>query len=158
MAKEIEYKFIVTDVDAVAEMAPPTRYEIIKQGYFDGGGDGATIRVRTSTLSDGGKESFFTVKGPAKGMTRDEWEYPIPNEDAEEMMKLCANRLIEKTRYFFDFKGHVVELDIFEGRHQGLMIAEIEVADENEEVEFPTWFDRDVTHDRRYTNAYLSLP
>lgn len=158
MAKEIEYKFIVTDVDAVAEMTPPTRYEIIKQGYFVGGGEGTTIRVRISTLSDGSKESFITVKSPADGMTRYEWEYPIPNEDAEEMMELCANCLIEKTRYFFDFKGHVVELDIFEGRHQGLMIAEIEVADENEVVEFPTWFDRDVTRDHRFTNAYLSLP
>lgn len=157
MAKEIEYKFLVTDIDAVAEMTP-TRYEVIKQGYFTGGGDGCTIRVRTSTLNDGTLEAFITVKGPADGMVRDEWEYSIPHDEALEMMKLCEDRLIEKTRYFFDFKGHVVELDIFEGRHAGLMIAEIEVEDENEEVEFPTWFARDVTHDHRFTNAYLSLP
>src|SRR6476646_3203707 len=130
MSKEIEYKFLVTDLSAVAELTP-LRYDTITQAYLTDHKNRACIRVRTSKLSSGDVESYITVKGPAQGMTRDEYEYLIPNEDAAAMVGLAQGKIISKTRYFFEHGSNVIELDIFEDDLAGLVIAEIEVESED---------------------------
>jgi CYTH domain-containing protein len=156
MAKEIEYKFLVKDV-AAATALTPLRTESIVQGYFTKPGESSAIRVRASQWENGHQEAFITVKSQAKGLTRDEWEYEIPVDEAMEMMALCENRFINKTRYFFQHGDHVIELDIFDGELSGLVVAEIEVKSEDEKIVIPEWFGRDVTHDNRYTNISLAL-
>lgn len=153
--KEIEYKFLIDDLHAVTNLAVVHTEEIL-QGYLTCAGDGAAIRVRSSKWEDGKVEAFITVKGPADGMSRDEFEYEIPFADAEKMMALCDGRFIHKTRYFYEFKGHTIELDVFGGELTGLVMAEIEVKSEDEVVEFPEWFGRNVTNDIRFTNISLS--
>lgn len=166
--KEIEYKFLVKDVLAFSKLTP-TSSEDILQGYLVPPTNTAAIRVRISKFPPNVDdpvgtvygEAFITVKGPAKGLTRDEWEVPIPVEDAEEMMKLCNGNIIQKTRYFFPLGEHTIEVDVFDGDLAGLVMAEIEVKSEDEKVEFPDWFGKDVSTDHRFTNiamAYNGLP
>lgn len=155
MAQEIEYKFIITNLDEVAKL-DPIRYENIRQAYLTDPKSKANVRVRHSAHSDGTVSAFVTVKSPAKGMSRGEWEYQIPEADYAEISELKQGVEIAKTRYFFQHGKHVIELDIFEGALAGLIIAEIEVNSEDEEVEFPSWFGRDVTRDYRYTNSSLA--
>lgn len=153
---EIEYKFLIADLSAVSQLTPIRTEEII-QGYLTKPGDTAAIRVRASKWQDGKEEAYITVKGPAIGMTRKEFEYEIPLADAREMMQMPGVNFIDKTRYFFDHGAHTIELDVFNGALAGLVVAEIEVASEDEKVEFPDWFGENVTHDIRYTNVYLAL-
>lgn len=154
---EIEYKFLIADLNAAIAL-PPLSTEHIIQGYLTKPGDSAAIRVRASEWQDGKKEAFITVKSPAKGLSRKEYEYEIPLEDAQEMMVLAEGRFITKTRYRLEHtNGHVIELDIFDGELQGLVVAEIEVKSEDEKIDIPAWFGKDVTHDTRYTNISLAL-
>ena len=147
MAKEIERKFLVdlTKLDRLPEG------NIIRQGYIPA--EGATVRIRTMN-----KLAFLTLKGKMKGITRSEFEYPIPVDDANAMLKeLCAPPLIEKTRYIINFADHIWELDIFEGENEGLILAEVELEHEDETVELPEWITKEVSDDRRYYNANLRL-
>jgi adenylate cyclase len=155
MAKEIEYKFLINDLCDI-DLLKVERYEEIIQGYLTRSGTGAAIRVRCSIWNDGREEAFVTIKSPAKGMTRDEYEYEIPVKDAFAMMQLCAGRQIVKTRYFIKHGEHTIELDFFGGKLSGLIMAEIEVESEDEKVEFPSWFGRNVTTDIEYTNIHLA--
>jgi adenylate cyclase len=163
MAKEIEYKFLISDTAAASEQMP-FKIEQTVQGYLSVPTDKdllfPVVRVRISSFTENGvdtEDACLTIKGPMIGMTRDEFEYPIPVNDAVEMLKLCNQRLIEKTRYFIKHGDHTIELDLFEGRHTGLIVAEIEVNSEDEHIKFPSWFGKDVTRDFRYTNAALSM-
>jgi adenylate cyclase len=156
MAAEIEYKFLIEDLHMAGSMHAKTS-EVIRQGYLTTEAS-VMVRVRLSHFSDErGEQAWITVKGPTVGMTRQEYEYQIPWQDGIDMMKLCGNRTIEKTRYCISHGDHTIELDIFEGELQGLVMAEIEVKNENEKVVFPEWFGRDVSCDPAYTNASLSL-
>ena len=114
----------------------------------------ATIRVRV-----GGDSAFITVKGPrgAGSIARPEYEYPIPQADAHEMIDdLCDGRIVEKTRYRIPVDDLVWEVDEFHGRHAGLVIAEIELPDEDRAFEKPPWVGAEVTPDYRYSNAWLA--
>ena len=154
---EIEYKFLIADLNAIASLTPLST-EYILQGYLTKPGDSAAIRVRASEWATGEKEAFITVKSPTPGLSRKEWEYPIPLEDAQEMMALAEGRFITKTRYRFPHtNGHIIELDVFDGELAGLVVAEIEVKSEDEKIDVPEWFGADVTHDTRYTNISLAL-
>ena len=148
MAKEIERKFLVD-----AWLLPYlTNGKKIKQGYISK--DNNTVRVR---IIEG--EAYITIKGKQKGITRLEFEYQIPMEDAKEMMEeLCGDLIVEKTRYLLpsDKEGQVWELDVFEGRNKGLIIVEIELEDENEEISFPEWILEEVM-DKKYNNSNLSF-
>jgi adenylate cyclase len=166
MAKEIEYKFLISDMKALAALKP-LKHENIMQGYLAPPDNHTAIRVRISEwpapagfeiLGPKKEEAFVTVKGPSKGLTRDEFEYPIPVADAKEMMQLCEGRFIDKVRYFFELPGlygrkHIIEVDVFAGKLAGLIVAEIEVASEDEVVQFPSWFGKDVSTDHRYANS-----
>lgn len=149
MKTEIERKFLVKNDDwrADADAGKPCR-----QGYFCSGSDDATVRVR---LING--EGFLTIKGPAVGISRPEFEYEIPSNDASYMLDhLCGERVIEKTRYILERNGFRWEIDEFCGAHKGLVLAEIELNHEKQGVDLPNWLGKEVSRDFRYTNVFLA--
>jgi len=147
MNQEIERKFRID-----SNLLPALKDgHIVKQAYIETR-DHTTVRVR---LFD--ETGYLTIKGPTQGISRLEYEYPIPASDAEDMMRnLCGDTLIEKVRYRIPFAEHVWELDVFEGDNQGLIIAEIELASEQEAFERPDWLAEEVSHDARYFNSNLA--
>ncbi|QKG80763.1 CYTH domain-containing protein [Tenuifilum thalassicum] len=145
---EIERKFLV-DKKAWEELAKPEGIRII-QGYLSTN-PSKTIRVRV--ISD---KAFMTIKGETKGISREEVEFEIPINKANELIEKFCNNVIEKTRFLIDFKGKTWEVDKFEGNNAGLLLAEIELNSENEDFEIPSWILTEVTSDYRYYNSYLS--
>lgn len=146
MAKEIERKFLLKD-DSWRGLSQGVDY---RQGYLTTG-DGITVRVRIV-----GNQGFLTVKGSTVGKSRLEFEYPIPLEDAQEMLdSLCDRPLIEKTRYKIKQGDLVWEIDEFAGENQGLILAEVELEAENQTIELPRWIDREVS-EAKYFNANLA--
>ncbi len=146
MPTEIERKFLVQG-DGWRSLAFGSRY---CQGYIVPGP--RTVRVRVV-----GDQGFLTIKGPSAGISRSEYEYPIPIEDALEMLhNLCEPPLIEKTRYRLEWDGVIWEIDEFEGENQGLILAEVELTDENQVITLPDWIGEEVSDDPRYYNANLA--
>jgi len=145
MGVEIERKFLVD----TSKLPPLPEPYTIKQGYI--AAENATVRVRIRN-----KEAFLTLKGMTTGVSRSEFEYPIPLTDAEAMLgQLCEKPYIDKKRYLLEHAGHTWELDIFEGENEGLVIAEIELSSEEEAFKRPEWVTTEVSNDPRYRNAYL---
>ncbi len=146
MAKEIERKFLVDP----AKLPPLKAPHAIRQGYLPGC-QTATVRLRISN-----ENAFLTLKGRAAGLSRSEFEYPVPLEDALEMLdELCGPAIIEKKRYLIPHEGHTWELDIFEGANEGLIVAEIELSAEKEPFVKPEWATQEVSFDTRYRNSNL---
>jgi CYTH domain-containing protein len=109
--------------------------------------------VRVRIVGDRG---FLTIKGPTEGNSRAEFEYPIPLEDARTLLdNLCDPPLIEKIRYQIKVGGLVWEIDEFSGENQGLIVAEVELTDENQAIALPDWVGREVSDDPRYFNVNL---
>ena len=103
-----------------------------------------------------GNTGYLTIKGKTVGHSRLEFEYPIPLEDAQEMLdNLCSHPLIEKTRYKIPQGDLIWEVDEFMGENEGLIIAEVELQTENQAITLPDWIDREVT-DPKYYNAKLA--
>jgi CYTH domain-containing protein len=99
---------------------------------------------------------MITVKGPTKGISRAEYEYEIPLADGQELIQMCDGPIIDKTRYVMkDAHGQVWEVDEFRGINEGLLVAEIELTSEDVNVIVPSWVGKEVTYDKRYTNAYI---
>jgi CYTH domain-containing protein len=147
MAIEIERKFLVRRDAWRAVHAAGTRY---RQGYISTGPD-HVVRVRVA-----GDRAFVTIKGRRSGLTRLEFEYPVPVGDAQVMLDtLCRAPLIEKTRYRVPYGGREWEVDEFAGANAGLLIAEVELPSEEARVELPPWVGREVSDDPRYYNASL---
>jgi CYTH domain-containing protein len=148
MAIEIERKFLVLS-DGWRLGAGPGR--CVRQGYISRGG-GVTVRVRR--ISD---RAFLTVKGARKGISRPEFEYEIPAADAEAMLRdHCLHPPLEKVRYDVPFAGLNWEVDVFEGEHVGLVLAEVELAQADQSISLPSWIGPEVTHDLRYRSAALA--
>lgn len=148
MAVEIERKFLV-NVECLPVLPAGT---VIKQGYLPSSNKTVT-RVRLK-----GENAFLTIKGAsnAAGTTRLEFEYAIPVLDAEQLLsELCDKPLVEKVRYEIPVGEHTVELDIFGGDNEGLIVAEVEFASEDEVFIVPEWFAGEVTGDARYYNSSL---
>jgi CYTH domain-containing protein len=147
MTIEIERKFLVQG-DAWRSLGEGTMY---RQGYISTA-NGTTVRVRMA-----GDRSYLTIKGKTQGISRQEFEYPIPIADAMLMLDtLCDRPLIEKIRYKI-YRGDLLwEVDEFLGDNQGLVLAEVELKSENQKIELPDWIDREVSGDRRYYNASLA--
>lgn len=146
MGKEIERKFLVKN-DRWRGLARGVTY---RQGYLSTDKE-RTVRVRTIE-----NEGFLTIKGVTTGATRNEYEYTIPVEDANEILdQLCQRPLIEKRRYKIENAGFLWEVDEFSGENQGLIIAEVELNNEQERIELPEWIGEEVTSDTRYYNANL---
>lgn len=145
MAIEIERKFCVIGSDW--KSTPGTRFF---QGYLNRAKE-RTVRVRIA-----GDVAFLTIKGLSQGATRAEFEYPIPLDDARQLLSLCEGPLIEKMRYRIEFEGTLWEVDEFFGDNQGLVIAEVELQSEAQPFARPPWLGQEVTHDPRYFNSNLS--
>ncbi len=147
MASEIERKFLLRDESWRIFARDPTR---IRQGYILGGAK-ASVRVRVS-----GDCAWLNLKSATVGVSRAEFDYPIPVSDAEQILdKLCVRPIIEKTRFLVDHAGHCWEVDVFEGDNSGLVVAELELASEDESFELPPWAGKEVSKDRRYYNSSL---
>ena len=147
MAIEIERKFLVKNDDWRQSSDAGVA---IAQGYF-GSPQKASIRVRIQ-----GNSANINIKSARLGISRHEYEYAIPLEDARHMLdELCVRPVIEKHRYHCEYQGHIWEIDVFEGDNAGLVVAEIELGDENETFAIPDWAGEDVSHDPRYYNVSL---
>jgi len=147
MGTEIERKFLVKGEGWRAALRRSVDY---RQGYMSEG-DNASVRVR---ISD--RDAFLNIKSATLGIHRLEFEYPIPREDAEAMLdNICRRPLIEKTRHYVEHAGHTWEVDVFKGDNEGLVVAELELASEDEPFERPDWLGEEVSHEPRYYNVCL---
>ena len=147
MGKEIERKFLVRD-DRWREGAAGV---VMRQGYL-AVGPPVAVRVRVS-----GNKAMLNIKRATLELTRDEFEYAIPLADAEAMLAgLCEGQVVEKTRYKVVFGGRMWEIDVFNGVNRGLVVAEIELAAEDDRFERPPWLGAEVSGDARYLNSSLS--
>ena len=149
MATEIERKYLVRDESWRDHVHHQVRYE---QGYL-ANTEQCSVRVRV-----GGERAHVNIKGATIGASRLEFEYAVPLEDARTMLReLCRKPIIEKTRYLVRHDGQEWEVDVFEGDNAGLVVAEIELADEAQPVSLPPWAGEEVTDDVRYYNSSLAV-
>ncbi len=146
MGLEIERKFLLSSSDWRSNVKSTIE---IKQGYLNSDKN-RTVRVRIS-----GNSGLITIKGKTIEATRPEFEYEIPLKDAHEILKLCEKPIIEKKRYLIVYAQKTWEIDEFEGDNKGLIVAEIELNDENEAINLPDWIGEEVTTDPKYYNANL---
>ena len=145
--QEIERKFLV-DKDAWIKQVK-TICVHISQAYLHNSKDQTTrLRLRDD-------KAYLTVKGPTLGLTRSEYEYEIPFQDAEQMILDFKLKVLTRRRYLIDYASKTWEVDVFEGELKGLVIAEIELESEQEMFEKPTWIGKEVSHDPSYFNANL---
>ena len=147
MAQEIERKFRVANDDW---RAMATSSSSLKQGYLSSSAE-ATVRVR---LED--NLGTVTIKSKTNGITRNEFEYAIPSQEAKELLMLCSGPLIEKIRYRIPQENHTWEIDVFEGDNDGLIIAEIELTSDEDYFAKPQWLGEEVSGDSRYYNSNLA--
>ena len=146
MGIEIERKFLVKNAgwrdDADAGL-------LCRQGYLVARLE-LTVRVRIM-----GIHGFLTIKGATEGISRSEYEYPIPLEEAKELLHSCSFR-VEKQRYRIEVEKHLWEVDVFAGANEGLVLAEVELKFEEESFARPNWLGDEVSTDARYSNARLA--
>lgn len=146
---EIERKFAVKSTNFLANAKESYK---ITQGYLN------TDKNRTVRVRIKGNNGFITVKGisSADGLSRFEWEKEINIKDAEALLLLCEDFVIDKTRYIIPFDTVVFEVDVFEGANKGLVVAEVELESTEQQFEKPEWLGEELTGDERFYNAYLS--
>ena len=159
MAIEIERKFLLKNDDWKSLV---TKTHVIKQGYLQSGltaTQKSSVRIRISN-----QQANINIKSADQTMIRQEYEYPIPVNDAEQILAtLCEEGIIEKTRHYVPYnsdsspngKSHLWEIDIFEKENVGLVMAEIELTHADESFHVPDWIGEEVTDDERYYNIYL---
>lgn len=146
MGIEIERKYLV-NIDA---LPPLGEGSYISQGYIETVGK-TVVRARIK-----GEQGFLTLKGENTGISCAEYEYEIPRSDAHEIIAtLCNGKTVEKTRYNHQIAHHIWEIDFFHGKNDGLVVAEIELSDENEAFDLPSWITQEVTGQSQYYNACL---
>lgn len=151
MGTEIERKFLVKD-DRWRSQA--TAASDFRQGYLAGSEDALSVRVR---IADGSM-AWLTVKSASGGVERSEFEYEIPLADGEDLLALCGANVIKKRRHTVPWGGGSWMVDAFSGRHDGLVLAEIELPDASQPIDLPPWIGTEVTDDPRYANASLASP
>ena len=149
MVKEIERKFLVSGNEWRDLVAADIR---IRQFYL-AAAPGRSVRVR---ISDGASAKL-TLKFGSKARERDEFEYPIPLAEAEEMLAFAIGRVIEKTRHHVRHRGYLYEVDVFGGMLSGLGVAELETPADVPDDMLPDWLGREVTGEERFYNASLAL-
>lgn len=146
MALEIERKFLVDS----SKWAPNDQGIRLVQAYLSLDPN-PTVRIRIA-----GEKAFLTIKGRSETILRPEFEYEVPVEDAQELMKLAISNPVEKIRYEVMHEGFLWEVDVFSGKNTGLFMAEIELESEDQEFARPDWLMEEVSNDRRFYNSYLS--
>ena len=147
MALEIERKFLLKNDSWKKEVYDKKE---IAQGYLNSNPE-RTIRVRII-----GETGFLTIKSKSKGSVRNEFEYEIPLNDAQQLIELCEKPILAKTRDFVNHENHIWEIDVFEKENKGLEVAEVELKNENEPFILPDWIGNEVTHEARYFNSQLA--
>ena len=145
MGIEIERKFLVVGDGWRQGAGVP-----YAQGYLNRDPQ-RTVRVRIA-----GERAFLTVKGVSRGATRAEFEYEVPLADAAQMLELSDGPVVRKVRRLVEHAGSTWEVDEFEGENAGLVVAELEMASEDQHFEKPDWLGREVTDDPRYYNSSLA--
>lgn len=144
---EIERKFLVKE--SIQEVLKYLVPKAIRQGYIMDL-DGKTVRVRTK-----GEKGFLTIKGKTSGITRSEFEYEIPFEDATQLLDHFCSAELSKDRYLLNVGDKSWDIDVFHGKLEGLIIAEIELDSEEESFKEPEWLLEEVSYDPRYYNSNL---
>lgn len=152
MAKEIERKFLenkdyVGEIDLKCEAS-------ITQGYLIAQ-DGTSIRIRRCI--DGLNEEYYCTFKYGSGISRDEIEFILTEDAWSALYPHCIGNIIHKERLTTTYDGKVYSYDIFGGDLQGLVLIEVELEDENEDINLPAWVGKEVTNDKRYTNASLAI-
>lgn len=147
MAIEIERKFLVRGKFELLALKKIR----VRQFYF------STDPERIIRLRMTGEKAVLTFKsGIGKGsFTRNEWEYEIPMKEALELSEICLPGCVDKTRHYIPFGNHTFEVDVFHGKNEGLIIAEVELMSESEEFERPDWLGEEVTGRPEYYNSNL---
>ena len=152
MKKEIERKFLVLNNDWKNEIYTSAS---IKQAYL---AKDKNISIRVRIIDE--KQCLLCIKGTMEEghITRPEYEYEIPIEDALYIFNNLAKvGSVEKTRYNIQYAGHIFEVDEFGGQNGGLVVAEVELKDENETIDKPTWLGAEVSYDPKYLNSNLAF-
>jgi adenylate cyclase len=143
---EIERKFLINK-----NLWKPVETGVeIRQGYLSVHPE-RVVRVRIA-----GDKAYITIKGKATGLVRPEFEYEIPKNEAEILLKMCLDFPIEKIRFKEKINGVIWEIDVFSGANSGLIIAEVELTSEDQKVVLPDWIAEEVSNDYRYFNSWLS--
>jgi len=145
MGVEIERKFLVTG-DAWRTVEPVR----LRQGYLN------TDKSRTVRVRIAESKAYLTIKGITTNVSRSEFEYPIPLEDAEALLLLCSDSIIDKQRYTLPIGDVTWEIDEFSGANKGLVVAEVELESENQALTLPDWVGEEVSGDSQYYNSSLA--
>ena len=148
MGIEIERKFLVAGDAWRQQASQATRFS---QGYLSRD-PARTVRVRIA-----GPQAFLTIKGATTGASRAEFEYPVPVDDAQQLLALSDGPVVEKVRHLCVVEGMTWEVDEFLGANAGLVVAEIELTSEDQAFVRPAWLGAEVTGDARYVNANLAV-
>ncbi len=143
---EIERKFLVNE----SKLILPQNKKTIKQAYLLSNSDQA-LRVRII-----GNQSFLTYKHRKSKIDNYEFEYSIPKNDAEQLIQLSNNYVIHKDRYYKPMGKYTWEIDVFYGKNEGLVIAEIELDDDSEQIDLPEWIDQEISTEKKYFNFSLA--
>ena len=154
MGIEIERKFRVANDGWRAAATSSIR---IEQGYLNDmaslrdGRQQASVRVRLA-----GDRAFLNIKSRELGHTRQEFDYPVPVDDAVALLALCVGGRVGKVRHYFEHAGHTFEVDEVTGANAGLVVAELELDDAGAVFARPDWLGADVTDEPRYYNLALA--
>ena len=154
MPIEIERKFLVTSDAwraAAHEVVPMAQGYLNDLAAMDVGAMKASVRVRIA-----GDAAFLNLKSRELGHTRQEFDYPIPVDDARALLALSVGGLVDKRRHYVQFEGHLWEVDEFLGDNAGLVVAELELESADAAFERPDWLGREVTDSARYYNLALA--
>lgn len=147
MGTEIERKFLLADDSWKAAVI---RSEHFQQGYLPGL-ETASVRVRRA-----GDQAWLNIKSKTLDISRLEFEYPIPVQDAEVLLEqLCDRPFIDKVRHIVEVGRHTWEIDVFAGENAGLVVAEVELGGVDDDFERPAWLGDEVSDDPRYYNVSL---
>ena len=154
MGVEIERKFLVTSDAwraAAHEVVPMAQGYINDMAAMDNGSQKASVRVRIE-----GDQAWLNLKSRELGHTRQDFNYPLPVDDARALLVLCVGGLIDKRRHYVRHEGHLWEVDEFLGDNAGLVVAEIELRSADEAFAMPVWAGKQVTDALRYYNLALA--
>jgi adenylate cyclase len=154
MGIEIERKFLVTGDGwraAAHRVIPMAQGYINDMGALDRGDQNASVRVRIE-----GERAALNLKSRTLGRSRQEFDYPIPVDDARDLLALCVGGLIDKRRHLVAHAGLTWEVDEFLGDNAGLVVAEVELEHADQAVDLPEWVGEEVTDDARYYNVALA--
>jgi len=148
MAIETERKFLVKGefIHLAVRQIHITQSYLLKDPH-------KTVRIR---IADG--MAYMTIKTPltSKTIARNEWEFQIPLDDANEILKICLPGKVLKTRYIVPSGRHMFEVDVFHDKNEGLVIAEIELESQDEQFDIPDWLGAEVTGNPAYYNSNLA--